>query len=284
MARAALGMVLAAFVAAGLLAADARAAEPARARPLRLVSLNLCGDQYLVRLADRTRIVSLSRLATDPEMSLVSGEAAGIPRNFGRAEDVITLAPDLVLAGTYTDGSTRAMLKRLGVPLVELELAESVEAVKAQTRRVAAAIGEEARGEAWIARMEADLSHVPAPTDGEGRRPRAVYWDDNGFSLGAGTLVDELLGIAGYANLAREVGVAGYGRLPLEDLLLSRPDLVVMSAPTPGRPSRAREVLAHPALARATGQGHRLYLPPALTSCGTPDVAGIVPRLAEARS
>src|SRR5512139_2435689 len=106
-----LGLALAALVAA----------TPAWAKPARLVSLNLCGDQYLVRLAERERILSLSRLATDSELSAVHDEARGLPRNFGRAEDVLPLAPDLVLASSYYQGETVELLRRLGVRVLVLD-------------------------------------------------------------------------------------------------------------------------------------------------------------------
>ena len=82
------------FLVASLLATSVLAA-PLGAKPAHIVSLNLCGDQYVVRLAERARIASLSPLAVDPELSAVAGEAAGLPRKRGRAEDVIMLAPIL---------------------------------------------------------------------------------------------------------------------------------------------------------------------------------------------
>jgi iron complex transport system substrate-binding protein len=263
---------------AGFLAAALVAASPALAKPARIVSLNLCGDQYVVRLAERSRIVSLSRLATDPEMSAVAAEAAGIPRNFGRAEDVLALAPDLVVAGTYRTGATVALIRRLGIPVLEIGIAETVEAVAAETRRVAAALGETEKGEAWIAEMEAELAR-PRPSR---VRPRAAFWDDNGFSLGRGTLMDELMARAGLANVAAEDGLVGYGRLPLERLVLSRPDMLLVSGSAEGRPSRAREILGHPALKAVMAGRARVEVPAPLTACATPDIGRVVPLLAGA--
>jgi iron complex transport system substrate-binding protein len=256
---------------AGFLAAALVAASPALAKPARIVSLNLCGDQYVVRLAERSRIVSLSRLATDPEMSAVAAEAAGIPRNFGRAEDVLALAPDLVVAGTYRTGATVALIRRLGIPVLEIGIAETVEAV-------AAALGETEKGEAWIAEMEAELAR-PRPSR---VRPRAAFWDDNGFSLGRGTLMDELMARAGLANVAAEDGLVGYGRLPLERLVLSRPDMLLVSGSAEGRPSRAREILGHPALKAVMAGRARVEVPAPLTACATPDIGRVVPLLAGA--
>ena len=107
-----LGLLMATLCATSTLAAAAPA------RPGRVVSLNLCADQYVVRLAERSHIASLSPLAVDPELSAVASEAADLPRNRGRAEDVILLGPDLVIAGETTDAATLGLLRRLGIPLI----------------------------------------------------------------------------------------------------------------------------------------------------------------------
>lgn len=266
------------LLVAMLCATSALAAAPA-ARPGRVVSLNLCADHYVVRLAERSHIASLSPLAVDPELSAVATEAAELPRNRGRAEDVITLNPDLVVAGTTTDAATLGLLRRLGIPLIALETASSTEEVRVQTRRLAAALGEVEKGEAWIATMDKALaSGRPAAM-----KPRALYWNENGFSVGKGTLMDEFFERAGLINVARESGLAGYGRIPLEALVLAAPDLLVMSAESRGRPSNARALLAHPALKAVMAGRPSLDLPSSLTTCETPDSAAIVALLAEGR-
>ena len=266
------------FLMASLLATSALAA-PLGAKPAHIVSLNLCADQYVVRLAERARIASLSPLAVDPELSAVAGEAAGLPRNRGRAEDVILLGPDLVIAGDTTDAATLGLLRRLGIPVIELEAATTTQAVRSQTQRVANAFGEPEKGEAWIATMDAALG----TGRGEGIQPRALYWNENGFSVGQGTLMDEFFHRAGYLHAAREAGLAGYGRVPLETLVLAAPDLLVMSAKVPGRASNARALLAHPAVKAAMAGKRQLELPAALSTCETPDSAAIVPLLVAAR-
>ena len=266
------------FLMASLLATSTLAAAPA-IKPAHIVSLNLCGDQYVVRLAERSRIASLSPLAVDPELSAVAGEAAGLPHNRGRAEDVILLGPDLVIAGDTTDAATLALLRRLGIPLIQVEVATTTEAVRSQTRRVAEALGEVEKGEAWLAAMDAALDTGHAGTI----QPRALYWNENGFSVGQGTLMDEFFRRAGFVNVAQEAGLAGYGRVALETLVLSAPDLLVMSATLPGRSSNARALLAHPAVAAAMAGRRQLELPSTLSTCETPDSAAIVPLLVAAR-
>src|ERR1700704_5523405 len=93
----AIGIAVVVLSAAGL----APAAE-AVSKPRRIVSINLCTDELVLRLADRRNITSVTWLSGLPESSNVVNLAAGIPVNHGLAEEIIPLDPDLVLAGIYT--------------------------------------------------------------------------------------------------------------------------------------------------------------------------------------
>ena len=53
--------------------------------PRRIVSLNLCADQYLLALADPAQIVALTQYSRDPEMSAEAVRAARLPVTRGSA-------------------------------------------------------------------------------------------------------------------------------------------------------------------------------------------------------
>lgn len=235
-----------------------------QAAPSRIVSLNLCTDQLLVRLADPGRIAALTTLARDPALSVVAAEAARLPATDGGAEAVLALHPDLVLAGSYGARPTLRLLKARGVPVVELPPAEDWPAIEAQTLAVARLIGAEGKGRALVEAMNRRLAVLAA-------RPRsdrlAVIWQAGGFTPGAGSLADRVLAAAGLRNLAAEQGIAGYGYLSLERLVAAAPRLLILDTPPPGRPSLSQRLAAHPALARL---GRPVAIDQALWSCGGP--------------
>lgn len=251
------------------------------AAPSRVVSINLCADQLLVLLADRSAIASVSFLAADPELSYVADRVAGLPLNHGLAEEVLALAPDLVLAGTYGAGPTVALLRARGVPILQLDLTEDFAAIAAQTRLVAAALGHPERGEALLARM-ADLLAAGAPPD-RAPRPTAMLYQADGFTAGAGTLADAVLTAAGFVNVAAAAGLDGYGYLPLERLVAAAPDVLIADPPPDRAPSLSEALLGHPALTRLGTATRRVEVPDGTLGCGGPYTAEAVAVLGQLR-
>lgn len=263
-----------------LLLALGPAAAPAV--PARVVSFNLCADLLLLSLLPRERIVSLGPYAGDPSMSPLAARAAGITVNHGRVEEIVAFAPDLVLAGRFNSPETLALLRRLGLPLLLLDVPSSLEETRTQVRQVAAAVGAEAAGEALVADMDARLQSAAAGVAEQGKRPLAVVYRANGFTAGANTLVDDVLAAAGFDNLATQVGVRGWGTLDLETLLLGEPELLVLDVGDE-HPSLATASLRHPALSRLRQSVTVVEVPARLWACAGPWTLGVVERLVAAR-
>jgi len=223
----------------------------------RVVSLNLCTDQMLVLLAPE-KVVGLTPLARDPALSFVARQAAGLPVVRPSAEAVLRLHPDLVLAAPFGAQASVALLAALGLRVLRVGLPDDFSGIRAETRRLAAALGVPQRGEALIAAMDERLaSLLPPPA-----RHTAIAWEPRGYTSGPGTLMDAVLRAAGLTNV-------GTGRpLGREALLRDPPDLLVVPD-APDFPSLATAIFEDPVL----GKIPRQALPPALTLCAGPFTA-----------
>jgi iron complex transport system substrate-binding protein len=254
------------LLAAAFTAACARGAD---AEPLpRVASINLCADQHLLALADPEQILSVSWLAADPEESLLAKEAQRHLKNYGTAEELLELAPDVVLAGTYTSPFTRTLLRRVGVRVVELEPEASVADIERNVRVVAAIVGQAERGERVVAALRAEVRALEA--NRPPHRVTAVIVRPGGFTVGADSLANELLALAGLANVAAERGLDRWGSLSMEALLRSAPELIVLTGYRSTQPSLANAVLEHPALARLGATARTVTVHTALWACGLP--------------
>ena len=259
------------FTAAALLAAAPHVwAADAPEKPRRIVSLNMCVDELVLRLADLRNIASVTWLSRDPTNSNVAELAARIPVNHGLAEEIIPLKPDLVIAGVYTARTAVAMLKRVAVPLAEIDVPKSLDDVRRQIREVAALVGERDKGEAIIAQMDAGLASLPPPS--RSARPRAIVLNPNGVTVGKGTLADEIMRRAGLTNVAAELTIDNYGQIPLETVVANAVDVLILSASRDGPPALATEILRHPVLTALADQTRLVVLPGRLWNCGGPAV------------
>ena len=200
------------------------AALSAAGTPKRIVSLNLCTDELVLRLADRANIASITWLSKDRISANVVDLAADVPVNHGLAEEIIPLDPDLVVAGTFTARTAVAMLKATRSPVTEFGVAHSLADVRSGIRKMAALVGEPARGEDLVASFDRRLAEIGTPAPG--RRPTALVFNANGFTVGAGTLVDDIMTRAGLDNVAAHMKLGNYSQLPLEIAVRDRKSVV----------------------------------------------------------
>ncbi|MEL7097485.1 MAG: ABC transporter substrate-binding protein [Pseudomonadota bacterium] len=240
--------------------------------PKRVVSVNLCTDQLALMLAAPGQLLSVSRLAFDPDASPMVDAAQGLHANGSGAEEVYLLEPDLVLAGTFTAPATVSMLRNLGIRVELFSPARSLADVPKLAAQMGAALGREEAAAEMIAAYEAELASLSAAPP---RRPRAALTYVNSYTSGPRTLAGDILAAAGFDNVASEAGIERGGTLHLEQLVLLGPEVVIEGTNYPGT-SRAEDNLGHPALAALRGT----YLAGQMTDrdwiCGTPLVLNAV--------
>jgi iron complex transport system substrate-binding protein len=258
----------------GLLACvNVAAAEGPAPKPARIVSLNMCADDLVLRIAKPANIASVTWLSRDPQNSNLYDRAPQVPVNHGLAEEIVPLEPDLVIAGTFTARTAVALIKRTPVRLVELGIPKSFAEVRSQIAHVAELVGEPAEGARLIKAMEARLAAVGPPS---GSRPRAIVLNPNGATVGRGTLVAEIMELAGLDNVAAELKMENYGLVPLENVVLNSVDMLIVSASRDGPPSLATDILRHPVLAKLADRVKVVSIPTRLWNCGGPAAAEAV--------
>lgn len=244
--------------------------------------MNVCIDQLVLLLADREQIAALSYAAANPAQSAMAAEAAGFPLLYGRAEEVLPLDPDLVLAGNFTARAAVTLLKRWGYRVVEIPDALTLEDVRASILAVAEAVGHPERGETLLAAFDARLAAAAPPDDG--RRPAVAFLSLGLYGAAEGTLVDDLLAAAGLENAATDWGVDFIGPVNLETLLLEPPDGLILGVDSTTEPSLSQAVLSHPALEAVKREVPLRHIRGREWVCGTPAVAGVVEALAALRA
>lgn len=240
-----------------------------------IVSLNPCADQLLLALVPPRRIAAISHYSREAGATSLPLDIA---RRFrvtgGTAEEVIALAPDLVVASSFTPPATRAALARAGLRALYLDSPTSIAASKSQVRDLARAVGAAAPGAALNARIDAGVRAART----SGVAVPALLYISGDLATGAGTLLDEMMRVAGFRDAAADYGLSMTGTLPVETIL-AHPPAVILAPDAGGRTAALRQRV----LARSGALVRLAMFPRALINCGGPTIPAALARLAAIR-
>lgn len=259
----------------GMLVLPATALQAVAAE--RVVSMNLCTDQMAMLLAAPGQLVSISHLARDPESSSMVAQAQAYPVNHGRAEEIVLLKPDLVLAGTFTTRNTLEMLKQFGYRVEQFAPEANLVDIETNLRRMGQILGREAQAQAVIAQMRPLLDEARQIAQDHPPIPALAYYT-GGYTAGAAGLESDMLSHAGARNIAQDLGFGYGGVMSLEALVLASPRLLVHSGTR--WKTTLNSLLDHPALAHLQAPPYLQQPTTPAWTCGTPETIAVVNALA----
>ena len=255
-----------------LLCAGAAQAQPAP----RIVSINLCTDHLLAATADSAQVLGFSPYFRNGTLSQAGAAFAAVPVLSGTAEDVLTLQPDLVLAGRFTRRATREMLRAKGLRVEEFDVVRSLDDARRQITRMGALVGHPDRAAAQVAAINAASARARAAAS---KRPLTVLpLQRRGWVSGQDSLMTSLLQEVGLLNAAQP----GSGQMSLEAIVALHPDLLLVGRDDNRAEDQGRAFLLHPALSRLYPPSRRITMPERLTVCGGPALADALDVLARA--
>jgi iron complex transport system substrate-binding protein len=275
---------IAALLALAVLAPATSAAADAQQRPQRIVSMNLCTDELLMRIVDPSRIASITYLSRQPLNAPLGLDdtIAKIRVNHGLAEEVLMSKPDLIVTGSFSTMAATSLLRGLGQNIVTFDPEADFDDMRANIRKMGEAVGEPQRAEQVIADFDARLAELQAQLP-PGDKPVFADIGVNNFMSGRDTLFAHVVNAGGWRTLGETLGYSGYTNIPLEQLLRMRPDLVSTATPWSNPPSMSTQNLRHPALRELVADTPHITIPERYTTCGAPSVLGAVELLVEAR-
>lgn len=228
-------------------------AGPLGAAPLRIVSTNLCTDEYVFRLVPRGEIAALSFEATDrhPVVSTIADAAAGMPTIHPSTEAVLALKPGLVVMYQFTMPQLHNSLKQLGVPILDVPWANSLADVRAVATMLGRRLGAPEKAKAMLAAMDRKIAAAKA---GALHPPvRTVLYAPNGYAA-SDPVTDEIMALSGVVDAVPAGLLTRRGDLPVESLIALKPELLILASDRGA--SQAEAVLHHPALKALDGHSY----------------------------
>lgn len=239
--------------------------------PQAIVSLTLMTDEFLADLVPPERIRAFSRYADDPVLSNVPASVrAAVPLRVRLdLEQLLSLHPDLVLAADWNDAEALRFLEAHGCPVYVVKTPRSWTDVKNRIGEIGSRLGARAEAQDLLDRLlvrQKRLEVLP-------RRGQTVLeYNTFGRSMGAGTLWNDMVTLAGLVNPSQGLPSDAYGYAPLSKEVLLRldPDWLVLpsaaAAEAYGSGSFLRELEADPLFRnlRAVKAARVLILPESL--------------------
>lgn len=216
---------------AGLALMVAALAQPVEAQVRhkpRVASTSLCSDQFVLLFADTDQIATVSYEATGP-LSIHPERVGNIPINRGEIESVIATNAEIVVLDGSSDAQLIKGLGQLKIPTVTLGMGPGFDDVKVEIRKIAAALDQKARGEAYIADMDRRIAALKAIQPPEDRRPIMAYYRPDGGGAAANTFVDTAVALGGFRNIQTLHGQTGWAGFDLEHAALTPPQAFLVS-------------------------------------------------------
>lgn len=148
-------------------------------------------------------------------------------------EQIAVLEPDLMFTtGMSSSGGTDPYkpLRDVGVCVADIPSSSSIEAVKEDTRFIAACVGQEEKCEELIAVMEAELEEIAA-IGSTITEPKTVLYEiscaPDIYTAGQGTFIQEMLDIVGAENIFADQ--ENYISVTEEAAVSANPDVILTS-------------------------------------------------------
>ncbi|GAA0541840.1 hypothetical protein GCM10008941_22240 [Rhizomicrobium palustre] len=224
-----------------------------------MVSTFLCTDEYVFRLLPKERIAALSYEAVDrhPVVSTIADAALGLPVIRPSTETVMAKNPDLVVMYAGTNPRLHQNLQRLGVQILDVPWANSLTEIRQITLMLGDELGAPGKAKALVAEMDVRVARAKAAAP---HPPvSAILYEPQGYAQVQG-VTDEVLRLAGIVNAAPPNALTRAGQLPVEAVIATAPELLILGGEEKSGSARAYAVLHHPAFKALEGRTHMEFL------------------------
>ncbi|PKG37270.1 ABC transporter substrate-binding protein [Psychromonas sp. Urea-02u-13] len=197
--------------------------------PQRILSATLSTDHILADLIDPKRLVAVSSYIDYPSLSnLVGFYDKEISRTKGEIESMLALQPDVVFVASYSNPETVRYLLRSGIAIVRLSEFKSFNDIFNNIQVVATVTDTQKQADTVIKRVKNQIKTIQEQVKNK-TKPRVLYYDMNGYSVGGNSLMDESITLSGGINIARNVISEGEQRISEEVAISLQPDVIVMN-------------------------------------------------------
>lgn len=201
-------------------------------KPQRILTLSMGTDEIMLGLVPPNRLAGVNSLLDDPEDSNVVELARQIAVKITdpSVESIVSLQPDLVIVPDWGNLEQVAPLRDLGIRVVVCKGVHNIADIKETIQLLAAAVGEDARGEDVLRQMDDKMADIDGKIKSMAQKTpqRVVLISLMNTYGGAGSTFDDACRYAGVINGLAAAGVHDGQPMSKEMLLKINPDVILL--------------------------------------------------------
>ena len=198
--------------------------------PKRIISLSVSVDEILLDLLPSERIVALTGFADDAGISSVADKAKAVK---GRVktkgiEEILSLAPDLIIAPDWLPGDVINGLKGIGVKVYVFKTPVTIKEIRESIYDIAAVTGDRAAGDKLVKQMDQKLDNIAQRVGDIKEKKTVVAFSLMGAFGGKGTSFDDICTHAYVNNGVSKIGIEKYDTITKELIVAINPDVFIL--------------------------------------------------------
>ncbi len=144
-------------------------------------------------------------------------------------EKILSLKPDVVLAGQWSTSSVAARLRKLGLKVVEVKLPATLEEIYETIYDIAREIGREKEAEKMVTDLKARVERITKASRDRGRKPRVfIHIDEPNWTVSKLSFISDAIERCGMVNVFRDLPAAG-AQVSLEAVIERDPEVLIFS-------------------------------------------------------
>lgn len=189
-------------------------------KPERIISLVPSSTEVLYALGLGDKIVGVSTYDNYPAEVKNKEKVGDMNAN---SEKVVSLKPDVIFASPLNKQATDS-LRKLGLPVVVID-AKIFDEIYSSIETIGKATGSAVKAAELVAKMKKDVADIQSKVKGATQKPKVfVEVDDQHFTTGKGTFMNDMIEIAGGTNIASDL--TGWQQLSEEQIIQRNPDVI----------------------------------------------------------
>jgi iron complex transport system substrate-binding protein len=198
------------------------------ARPTRIVSMSATHTEMLYAIGAGDQVVAVDAFSNYPAEAPVT-DLTGFAPN---VEAIVELDTDLVVTDGDWDGTSMGALTELGIPVLILPAALTLDEVYAQIEQLGAATDQIAAAAELVSEMKSEIEELLAGLPSISESLTFYHeLDATFYSVTSETFIGHVYSLMGLTNIADAVGDGsfGYPQLSEEYILETDPDLIFLA-------------------------------------------------------